>query len=705
MHYPFVGTNKPPGVGSTKLRRTQSFSQEDNGVSKKQSQERLITPDTAKDLNSRFSVLNLDLKLGSDSSADLVQSLERDSVAQLLDGKIAQSIKHLENLHARISDTSSKVLVTGDLNAGKSTLVNALLRREVMPCDQQPCTTLFCEVLDARKNGGIEEVHAITDVSAYNRLDPSTYVKIDIRHLYKTVTDGGETYTQLKVYCTDRRDTQESLLHNGVVDIALIDCPGLNIDSMKTTKLFARQEEIDVVVFVVSAENHFTLSAKEFLWSASHEKAYIFIVVNRFDNIRDKDRCKRLILEQIRNLSPATFDDAEDLVHFVCSNAVMPDSENTTKIPEFDRLEQCLRSFVLEKRSKSKLAPAERYLDNILTDVSNLAEANRDIASRDYSKAFRELEEGAPVYRKMLIVRDHTLEYIDKLAEDTCADIQAFCRKRLEDVLTNLDGRAADVEWSGFLYLWQYAQELRDIMVDTVEGEVSTSEQYSKDRTAAGIATVHNLTVEHLKQTPEQYNLDGMYTKHGKPIHIPIEISDFFDFDFNDKLNLVGVGSGALMMLGGKMLGYKQVISSVWKVSNVVGFGNIRRWAVPLIGITGFGVMVYFVSDMRHAVSRKVARKIRHHLRTNGYVDYQTSRITRKSRKALRISAWDMQNRFQKEIETQEKQREEQEKVAKESDEAHRFFAGIVNKADEMAKALAALSIDLSGQKEHLLVK
>jgi mitofusin len=35
--------------------------------------------------------------------------------------------------------------------------------------------------------------------------------------------------------------------------------------SLKTTAIFACQSNIDVVVFVVSVENHFTLSAKEFL--------------------------------------------------------------------------------------------------------------------------------------------------------------------------------------------------------------------------------------------------------------------------------------------------------------------------------------------------------------------------------------------------------------------------------------------------------
>jgi mitofusin len=212
-----------------------------------------------------LNVLKLDLKVGNYGAGNdtLLRGLERNSIAHLFDGRIQQSIKHLDNLYQRVSDKSSKVLITGDLNAGKSTLVNALMQRTILPVDQQPCTSLFCEVLDAQENEGQEAVHAIKEPTKYNREDPNTFTVVDMRHLEKfmnDVIDGYEDYAQLKVDCTDRRLVNDSLLHNGVVDIALIDSPGLNRDSVKTTALFARQQEIDVVVFVVSAENHFTLS-------------------------------------------------------------------------------------------------------------------------------------------------------------------------------------------------------------------------------------------------------------------------------------------------------------------------------------------------------------------------------------------------------------------------------------------------------------
>ena len=78
---------------------------------------RLVSPQIAQE----FSVLKLDLKLGAVHQTELVHSLEKNSVAALLDGKISSSVRHLQALRERIEDTASKVLITGDLNAGKST--------------------------------------------------------------------------------------------------------------------------------------------------------------------------------------------------------------------------------------------------------------------------------------------------------------------------------------------------------------------------------------------------------------------------------------------------------------------------------------------------------------------------------------------------------------------------------------------------------
>lgn len=148
-----LDSNEPEEDPRPGMRRAATMPTNDELAESSSTAERRTTPEPrlmSSQIAQEFSILKLDLKLGALSQAELVHSLEKSSIASLLDGKISQSVKHLLSLRDRIEDTSSKVLITGDLNAGKSTFCNALLRRKVLPEDQQPCTSIFCEVLDQK---------------------------------------------------------------------------------------------------------------------------------------------------------------------------------------------------------------------------------------------------------------------------------------------------------------------------------------------------------------------------------------------------------------------------------------------------------------------------------------------------------------------------------------------------------------------------
>jgi len=710
-------------ASSNPLRRSTSFHPEDEERPFNQRLQRSFTSapssphpqhahlhdNSAGRLIPELNVLKLDLKVGNYTTGNdaLLRGLERNTIAHLLDGRIQQSAKHLDNLYQRVSDKSSKVLITGDLNAGKSTLVNALMQRTILPIDQQPCTSLFCEVLDAQENEGQEAVHAIKEPSAYSRQDPNTFTVVDMRHLEKfmnDVIDGYEDYAQLKVYCTDRRLVNDSLLHNGVVDIALIDSPGLNRDSVKTTALFARQQEIDVVVFVVSAENHFTLSGKEFLWNAANEKTHIFIVVNRFDSIRDKERCKRVILDQIKQLSAKTYEDADELVHFVSAGSCLPEVIQGGELPaDFMRLEECLRSFVLEKRCKSKLAPAKVYLENILSDVSVLSESNRQMAAEELAKVRLELERGEPEYQETLVRREMVLEKVDRLAEETCTLIDTMTREKLINAADDIENSAsALVPWNGLLHIWQYANDLRYVMADLFVDRVKSCETEAREKTKGTVNDIFTIADD---IAPIQTEAMVLFTKTD-----PNRIStgklkdeltlDFMDvFEVQDKLGMASVSLGAVTMFSSKVFGYKSLIHSLFDITSTVGVSNVRRWVVPVVTAAGLGLLVYIAADMKHALARKTARKLRAQIREGTLVHDEAMRITKDCRRVFKSNAWEIQNRFQKEIEAHERRRAEQEKAAKDNEEAVVYFGKVFDKADELARWVAAVEVEVEERK------
>lgn len=522
-----------------------------------------------------FEILKINLKIDPASGENVLANLDKQALSSLLSRKLLQIERHLSSLKLRIDDTSSKVLVTGDLNSGKSAFCNALLRKKVLPEDQQPCTNVFCEVIDARENRDKQEVHAIPIGCEYDINDERTYKIFPLKELENIVYES-ETYKWIIVYVNDNRPIEHSLLKNGVIDIKLIDAPGLNLDSYHTTQVFSRQEEIDLVIFVVNAENHFTLSGREFLASAATDKNLLFIVVNKFDSIKKKDRCKQIILDQVKGLSPDTHKDANEFVHFVSSQEVLnnlpgggdgdgpdggdggdggPDdgagdnNDPDYDSPEFDHLEASLRRFVLEKRSMSKLYPAKNYLLKLYKDLLELCSINEKLYNNDKEKLNKELKELQPQYDSIVSQSNKINEKINKIIENTWTDVYNYSRRKINESINNIDNNNDEInsiiKFNGFSTIGSFAEDIQEFIYDRIIKSVEDSEDYSRNQTSISVDKIKSLGNEILpndndndsnnsdviKLPKTKFNSNSMYTRRKDNLqrHLNNEI-DIFDF-------------------------------------------------------------------------------------------------------------------------------------------------------------------------------
>lgn len=695
---------------------------------------RLVSPQIAQE----FSILKLDLKLGALHQAELVHSLEKSSIASLLDGKISSSIKHMLSLRERIEDTASKVLITGDLNAGKSTFCNALLRRKVLPEDQQPCTAVFCEVLDARENSGIEEAHAVHKNVAYDRSDESTYDVFSLQELEKIVIDN-ETYTQCKVYVKDTRTIDESLLNNGVVDIALIDAPGLNSDTTKTTAIFARQEEIDVVVFVVSAANHFTQSAKEFIWAAAAEKAYIFIVVNGYDNIRDKERCKKMVLDQVAGLSPRTHKESSELVHFVSSNAVpvgpsppggpsgggsssggsgdpgdgddKGKGKDLDKVRDFEALEQSLRRFVLEKRARSKLAPAKTYLLNILNDVHTLATVNNEVARSELERVVKELKELEPQLETSRKARSEVSDQIDANIEESCQDVYDHTRTTLNSAILHSGSSNYDVPYPGILSAFQYAEDLKEAMLSHIADSVTSCEEYARERTVGGVNMIKQLGIMHVGDEFQnlQFRPDVMFRRKrdalARQVDIPTELWDFVDWTTLLQRQEKFAGTGMALTVAGavvpRMIGMNTWMDQALTATRVLSNDNLRHLILPGIIAAAAAVTAYVLQQIPNSLAPRLATKISTQLTELDYVHSNAARISSSVRKVLRFPADNLRVGLDQSVKDLNAKRDETIKIKGESERASRYFANLVRDTEGQRTMVENVDLDSPPQGLH----
>ncbi|CAK7246208.1 MAG: mitofusin [Sporothrix thermara] len=697
---------------------------------------RLVTPQIAQE----FSVLKLDLKLGGMHQAELVHSLEKASIASLLDEKIRTSLRHLDALRERIEDISSKVLITGDLNAGKSTFCNALLRRKILPEDQQPCTSIFCEVLDASENSGVEEVHAVHLDTVYNRNDESTYDVFSLQELEKIVIDN-TTYMQCKVYVKDERAIDESLLSNGIVDIALIDAPGLNSDTTKTTAVFARQEEIDVVVFVVSAANHFTLTATEFIRAAAAEKAYFFFVVNGFDVIRDQQRCKKMILDQVSGLSPQTHKEASELVHFVSSNAIPisppggggggggsgsssggggggggggdDDDDDSTgkgkgkgkeKLRNFESMEQSLRRFVLEKRAQSKLAPAKNYLLNILNDVNALATVNAEVAQSEIARVGEELKEIEPQLETNRKAKTEVAAEAEQIIERTYKEVYDQSRAVIGFSIAHAGDDSLGVPYPGIWSAFQYAEDIKQAMFSKIAASVADCEENARHKAGTGVNTLKQLGILHLGEDFVDLNFrpEFMFRRRrdelARRLDVPTEILDFVDLSMilqrQEKVAGTGMALTLATAVGTRLVGGQSWVDHALSAVKLVGSANARRMVVPGLLLAAVAAAGYILSQIPQSLPHRLSSKISSRLAEIDYVHYNASRIAGTVRKVLRYPADSIRDGLNRSVDQLGTRKEDTLKIKAESEVALKYFSNLVVDSARQRSAVMALDLD-----------
>ncbi|CEP61880.1 mitofusin LALA0_S04e02784g [Lachancea lanzarotensis] len=706
-------------------------------------------------------ILEVDFKFRGNTDNNV--NLDKNAIANLFAVRAKTALGHLESLQKRVDDTSSKVFITGDLNAGKSTFCNALLRRRIMPVDQLPCTNVFCEILEAREYTEVEEVHAIPLAvaptvkeanTAYNIRDKSTYRVYPIDQMPDLVYRS-DLYSLLKVYIKDdKRPADLSLLRNGTVDISLIDSPGLNMDSIQTTEVLSRQEEIDMVIFVVNSENQLTLSGQEFIQVASREKKLMFFVVNKFDQIRDKGRCKKLILDQIKKMSPETHKQSSEFVHFVSSGSRPgfpedngPDGngdENDFDAcdPDFDRLETSLRNFVLKKRSLSKLLPAKTYLSKLLGDISVIAKWNLDIGGQENKKFNAELQAMKPEIKSSSAQSQKLTDRVDKIVESAVSDAYDFTKHKINKALELSIEDFPDYE--GLSRIYDYVLRSRQYILDQIRDSVGTSEFKAKNETSIKVEEIHIWGKSELGDefmSDREFKSDLMFTKKKhlslKALDVPFDILDLISPSWNGFLGYLSWGFFGEDRLVEKA---SDVGEPAWHTTLGLGQYSVSKYwtnpsllltsKIPALAVYSWGgtrvfttilfygsrffswqavsrlsssalilgsVMgiAYLVHDLPRALPLNLSQKYRSKLREVDYAHRNAKRISDEVRDVLRFPSREVVKSCEAILGKKQAARREIETKLQNNILSLKFFRALAHRADTQMQVIEEINLDV----------
>ncbi|WP_103666464.1 dynamin family protein [Pseudanabaena sp. BC1403] len=196
-----------------------------------------------------------------------------------------------DNLH-RVETNGFSIAVVGEFKRGKSTFINALLGRDILPSDILPTTATLNRVTYGLKplvkiqfKDGLEELIALEDLSNYvTKLTP------EAEAISSTIQEAIVYYPVS--YCQNNVD--------------IIDTPGLSDDETMTAITLSVLPHVDVAILVIMAQSPLSESERDFLENhlLNESLGRILFVVTGIDRCNSPEDVEKIVANvesRIRN--------------------------------------------------------------------------------------------------------------------------------------------------------------------------------------------------------------------------------------------------------------------------------------------------------------------------------------------------------------------------------------------------------------------
>lgn len=319
--------------------------------------------------------------------------------------------KRLEITNNRLDSGVFRILVMGEFNRGKSTIINALLGEKVLPMKAVPTTGIVNEVKFGEEKKAIlyfknplpeKRGEVVLEAERHiNKYYPNPIPPMEVPYLQlkdfvviknrneKEAEIAASPYSKLELFYP------AELLQNGV---EIFDSPGLNEGTQRTTRTLDSLENADAVVYVFNAKSLASSTELISIDSEINERGFrkIFFIINHWDDVASEDEDD--IKQDAFDILPVYTDYGKEGIFFLAArDALRNRSENyprTKFVDAFKDFEDNLFKNLIRDAGRTKIdRPLKqtkielKRVDRIVSELLKSYEQTLEETSKSYNRA------------------------------------------------------------------------------------------------------------------------------------------------------------------------------------------------------------------------------------------------------------------------------------------------------------------------------
>ena len=347
----------------------------------------------------------------------------------------------LEKLQNNIEQGLFSIVLIGEFSAGKSTFLNALMQKRILPSytRETTATVNFLQHASKAPNG---EPGIVYYRDGRTKVLPD--LSVDTLTKYVTVGEGEDRNAVSE--STERVDLflASRFLEDGVM---LVDSPGLNGITENLEDITRRQiKESHASIFMFSADRPGSKTDFDTLRDLRAQCSRIFIVLNKIDAIKaNEGESVESVVQHLKNSYEATLPEIYPIsAHqaLVARDADYEDPRQPNKDTAYcARMEEISRLHVFEDRLWRYITNGEKTREELMAPVHTLLHMLRD--ERSALDTSIEVLSAQHSPDELIKQQDEMKDKIEELRREEQAQ-RSPLRKKFQEVMRDVRERASD---------------------------------------------------------------------------------------------------------------------------------------------------------------------------------------------------------------------------------------------------------------------